>query len=146
MSIRKRNFFSSLLRLRDNSAILHGGVMELQFKDVLRERRMALGLTLEEVGERVGVSKATVLRWESGEIESVRSDKIALLAQALGVTPAQLMGWTEAQRPESEGPTYTILSRGARQLSEAQQKQLLDVARALFKEAFSDDELGNPPT
>ena len=38
-------------------------------------------MTLEDVAEKVGVSRATVLRWESGEIESVRSDKIAQLAQ-----------------------------------------------------------------
>lgn len=96
-------------------------------------------MTLEDVAEKVGVSRATVLRWESGEIESVRSDKIAQLAQALSMSPAQLMGWDN--EPAST-PTYTILSRGARQLREDQQKQLLDVARALFKEAFTDGERG----
>lgn len=114
----------------------------MKFKDLLKARRQALGLTLEDVGERVGVSKATVLRWESGEIESIRSDKIAQLAEALSVTPAELMGWEEAR---AESPTYTILSRGARQLDEAQQQQLLDVARALFKDVFTDNERGNPP-
>lgn len=114
----------------------------MAFKDVLKARRQELGMTLEDVAEKVGVSRATVLRWESGEIESVRSDKIAQLAQALSMSPAQLMGWDN--EPAST-PTYTILSRGARQLREDQQKQLLEVARALFKEAFTDGERGNPP-
>ncbi len=114
----------------------------MAMKDIIKARRLALGMTLEEVAEKVGVSRATVLRWESGAIESVRSDKIALLAEALCMSPAQLMGWDS---DPSTTPAYSILSRGARRLREEQQQQLLDVARILFKESFTDDERGNPP-
>lgn len=65
----------------------------MEFSDILRARRNALNLTLEEVGEAVGVSKTTVLRWESGEIKNLRRDKIYKLAQILGVEPSILMGW-----------------------------------------------------
>ena len=65
----------------------------MEFKDILKARRNALNLTLEEVGEAVGVSKTTVLRWESGEIKNLRRDKIYKLAQILGVEPSVLMGW-----------------------------------------------------
>lgn len=56
----------------------------------LRKKR---GLTLEAVGEHVGVGKSTVRKWENGDIKNMRRDKIALLADALGVTPGFLMGW-----------------------------------------------------
>ena len=52
-------------------------------------------MTLEEVGNIVGVSKSTVLKWENGDIANMRRDKIALLAKALRTTPAYLMGWSD---------------------------------------------------
>ena len=67
----------------------------MEFKDLIKTRRLEIGKTLEEVSKEVGVSKATVQRWESGEIANMRRDKIAKLAKALETTPAYLMGWTE---------------------------------------------------
>lgn len=61
--------------------------------------RTQQGLTLEEVGTRVGVGKSTVRKWESGQIANMRRDKIALLAKALNVTPTYLMGWKEEAAP-----------------------------------------------
>ena len=46
-------------------------------------RRKQLGLTLEDVGQAVGVAKSTVKKWESGFIESMRLDKIEKLAAVL---------------------------------------------------------------
>ncbi len=62
--------------------------------------RTQQGLTLEEVGTRVGVGKSTVRKWESGQIANMRRDKIALLAKALNVTPTYLMGWKEESAPD----------------------------------------------
>ena len=56
-------------------------------KNKLKERRLELGLTLDEVAKKVGVSKATVSRWETGEIENMRRDRIAALAKVLKVDP-----------------------------------------------------------
>lgn len=52
-------------------------------------------MSLEQVGDIVGVGKSTVRKWETGDIANMRRDKIALLAQALGVTPGYLMGWED---------------------------------------------------
>lgn len=61
--------------------------------NVLKRRRKELGLTLLQVTEAMGVSEATVQRWESGSIKSVRYDKIDKLAKVLKVEPAEIMGW-----------------------------------------------------
>jgi len=58
----------------------------------IKQRRLDLGLTQEGVGNRVGVSKGTVAKWESGNIENMRRDKVALLAKALHVSPLWIMG------------------------------------------------------
>ena len=62
----------------------------------IRLVRHQRGMTLEDVGDACGVGKSTVRKWESGQIANMRRDKIALVANALGVTPAYLMGWDES--------------------------------------------------
>lgn len=62
---------------------------------VLKQRRQELGLTLLQIAEMVGVTEATVQRWESGNIKNVRLEKVGKLAEILQVSPAALMGWAE---------------------------------------------------
>ena len=64
----------------------------MEVKDIIRNRRLELDLTLEQIAQRVGVSKPTVMRWENGDIENMRADKIAKLAKALNTTPVYLSG------------------------------------------------------
>jgi ORF020 len=70
--------------------------MEIHKK--IKQRRLELGLTLEKVANYVGVSKATVSRWESGEIENMRRDRIAKLSEILKVKPNFIMGIETATR------------------------------------------------
>lgn len=63
--------------------------------ELIKTRREALDLTLEEVGRSVGVSRATVSRWESGDIHRMKIDKIAALAQILHLDPALFVMPTE---------------------------------------------------
>ena len=37
----------------------------MNVKDVIRKNRLALGLTMKEVADKVGVSEATISRWEA---------------------------------------------------------------------------------
>lgn len=67
----------------------------MDFKDLLKSRREELGLTLEDIGSAVGVSKGTVQRWEAGIIKNLRRDKIAKLSKVLKMSPIDLMGWDE---------------------------------------------------
>lgn len=60
--------------------------------NTLKERRLELGLTMLQVAQEVGVSEATVSRWESGDIANMRRDKIAKLAKALKLRPSAVMG------------------------------------------------------
>ena len=70
--------------------------MEIHKK--IKQRRLELGLTLEKVANYVGVSKATVSRWESGEIENMRRDRIAKLSEILKVKPNFIMGIETAEK------------------------------------------------
>lgn len=57
---------------------------------LLRHRRDALGLSLRQVGDRVGTTDTTVMRIESGEIASPRGDILRALAEALELPLADL--------------------------------------------------------
>lgn len=57
--------------------------------------RTDLGLTLQELGDKVGVGASTVRKWETGFIKTLRTDKMQKLAAALNTSVDYLMGWTE---------------------------------------------------
>lgn len=63
---------------------------------LIKNLRLENNMTLEELGNKVGVGKSTVRKWENGMIANMRRDKIAKLADALNVSPAYLMGWEES--------------------------------------------------
>ena len=65
---------------------------------IIRTRREELGLTMKELADRVGVSEGTISRWEGGQIQNMKRDKIARLASALRIPPAVLMDWEEYDR------------------------------------------------
>lgn len=84
---------------RNPNHVLTGQGDITEIKDRIHMLRKQRNMTLDEVGAAVGVGKSTVRKWESGLIKNMRRDKIQKLAQALGTTPAYLMGWDE--KPES---------------------------------------------
>ncbi len=61
----------------------------------IKHKRSVLNLTLEDVAKRIGTSKQTIQRYETGVITNIPSDKIEALASALNTTPSYIMGWDE---------------------------------------------------
>lgn len=98
----------------------------MDFKDLIYNQRKKLGLTMEEVAKSCNVSKATVQRWESGEIANIRRDKISKLAKALSVTPAYLMGWEDSISTLSDDELDRQIIETFNRLSEEKKKQALD--------------------
>jgi repressor LexA len=64
----------------------------------IKNRRKELGLTVDEVAERLGKNRATIYRYESNEIESLPSPVLEPLADVLLTTPAYLMGWGDDKK------------------------------------------------
>lgn len=61
----------------------------------IKSRRNEMGLTLKEVADKIGVKDATVQRYESGNIKTLKQETIGKLAEVLHVNPSYLMGWDE---------------------------------------------------
>lgn len=74
--------------------------------------RKEKGMTLEDLGERVGVGKSTVRKWEKGMIKNMRRDKLISLAEALGCSVPYLLDCEESK-------TFNNMSRTAEVLEES---------------------------
>lgn len=59
----------------------------------IKERRIELGLTVDQVAEALNKNRATIYRYESNDIEKLPIDILEPLATVLSTTPAYLMGW-----------------------------------------------------
>ncbi len=75
-----------------------GRYLNMTIGDRIKNRRLRLNMTLEDVAQRVGITRQTVQKYESGVVVNIPSDKIESLAVALQTTPSYLMGWSEKQQ------------------------------------------------
>ena len=64
--------------------------------DRIKQRRIELGLTADDLAQKIGKSRATIYRYENGDIENMPTPILEPLAKALDTTPADLMGWTSS--------------------------------------------------
>lgn len=90
---------------------------------MINQRRTELKLTLEQVGQAVGVGKSTVKKWEDGYISNMRRDKIALLAKVLKTNPVSFITGEFKEEEENQAiplpqtnvfmrPVYDSISAG----------------------------------
>ena len=64
----------------------------MEIAKLIRERRLELGLTMKQLGQKVGVTTATVSRWESGEISALKAETIRKVADSLHISPLAFIG------------------------------------------------------
>ncbi len=61
------------------------------FAERLKELRNEKNVSIMAVGKAIGVSDATICRWENG-VSDIKSDQIVLLAKYFGVSADYLLG------------------------------------------------------
>lgn len=69
----------------------------------IRERRLALNLTQEELAHRLGMQKSAIAKYESGRVENIKRSTLAKMSEILECSPAYLMGWDDA---DSQIPSF----------------------------------------
>jgi transcriptional regulator with XRE-family HTH domain len=70
----------------------------------IKQRRLELGYTADALAKLLNKNRATIYRYENGDIENMPIDVLEPLAKALNTTPAYLMGWQEPH----QGSTSTL--------------------------------------
>lgn len=63
--------------------------------DKIRERRIELGMTQEELANKMGFKSKTTVTKVENNINDVNQKRIVEYAKALNTTPAYLMGWED---------------------------------------------------
>ena len=76
----------------------------------IKERRTALGLSADDVAEKLNKNRATVYRYESSYIEKLPITVLEPLAKVLQTTPAYLMGWEETTVKKNDTIADIILN------------------------------------
>lgn len=76
--------------------------------EIIKERRIELGYTLEFVGNKLGVAKSTVLRWENGETSKIKLFQLKALCEILHIDQKFLFQVDGANQPEEAD---TVLKR-----------------------------------
>ena len=70
------------------------GDIEIIIKRI-RDRRLELGVSYQDLEDLTGLSKSTIQRYETSGIKKVPVNHIEDIAKALHVTPKYLMGWDD---------------------------------------------------
>ena len=74
----------------------------------IKERRHEIGISMPELGRRVGVNKSTIQRYETDGVNPNRSMIINGLADALQTTPEWLTGRSEEKEVKETGDSRTV--------------------------------------
>ena len=61
----------------------------------IKQRRKALGMSVDELARRIGKDRSTIYRYESGDIESIPVAILDPIGQALDIEPRYFLGWDE---------------------------------------------------
>ncbi|HCQ79986.1 MAG TPA: hypothetical protein DIV46_08445 [Verrucomicrobiales bacterium] len=83
------------------------------------------GISQVELAKQLEVSQQTVAAWER-KIPSLRSDTIIKLAEALKVTPDEILGFRERKNTGPKGKLKTAFDK-ATNLPRSQQKRIIDL-------------------
>ena len=64
----------------------------------IQQRRKALNISVVDIATYTGLSKATIHRYESGEIQNIKLPVIETIASILDVNPLWLIGKSERKK------------------------------------------------
>ena len=109
-------------------------------------RREQIGLSQEELGNKVGVSKATISRWESGDISNMRRDRIQRLADALKISPLLLLqeevdeAFMDIQKEATGDDARSRIIDYVDQLSAPQEDRLLAYLEGVLSESQTESQ------
>lgn len=77
----------------------------------IKALRREHGLTQGELGEKLGIQRAAIQKYEKGTVKNIKRDTLIRLAEILETTPEYLLGWSalpDNVTPAADAPTVNI--------------------------------------
>lgn len=102
----------------------------------IKERRKQLNLTLADMSSQLGITDATLNRYESGSIKTIKYDMIVKIANILQCSPQYLMGWsdhiTEPPQYDSNNENQEMISEFIRILKKLSPKDKIQLMSIIY--------------
>lgn len=107
----------------------------------IKQRRLELDLSVDEVASKLNKNRATIYRYESDDIKDLPTTVLEPLAKVLNTTPAYLMGWEENLTKDNAALTVDLWSdtpllnevKKLNVLSEENKKTVFDMIDFLYQ-------------
>ena len=104
----------------------------MEIGERIRRKREELGMSQDELAKKSGyASRVSISKIES-DSRGLPIDKVTLIAKALRVTPAYLMGWEDVNGNEIVEDEHTYMIEAFQQLNDRNRKRLLDYLEMLM--------------
>ena len=94
----------------------------------IKKRREELGLSATDVAKNLGVSRATLYRYEKADISKIPSDLLDKMGRIYNISLNELLGHEPKYKEDSF--TYELLDE-IKSLSEDSKKQILSMVKFL---------------
>lgn len=65
----------------------------MKMNEAIRYFRLKAGLTQDELGEKIGLQKSAIAKYENGRVENIKRSIIQQMAKVLDCDPADLLGF-----------------------------------------------------
>ena len=69
----------------------------MEMNQRIKERRLAMNYTQEELAEKLGLQKSAIAKYENGRVENIKRSIILKMATILECSPTYLMGWDDEE-------------------------------------------------
>ena len=109
----------------------------------IRKRRIELGMTMDDLGNAIGVQRSAINKYEKGFITDLMRSTIQALANALNVSPLYLLGDDDEDQARLEAlhqnPRLGLLFDHSRKMSKEDVDVMIRFAEGILKERDGDD-------
>lgn len=92
----------------------------------IKKRRTDLDMSYQELANKTGLSKSTLQRYETGSIKNMPIDKLEVIANALDISPAYIMGWEEEKKETKSSYNPNELTKKDEKSIQKDLKQIMD--------------------
>nr|DAK18258.1 MAG TPA: Repressor protein CI [Caudoviricetes sp.]DAT90667.1 MAG TPA: Repressor protein CI [Bacteriophage sp.] len=103
----------------------------------IKKYRKEKDMTIKDVAYRVGITEATMQKYEAGNIKKIDIEMLKKIADALCVRPENLTEWDKGeykkQHEENQGERYAHLIRKYNQLSDGHKQAVLSLIDSLIE-------------
>lgn len=109
------------------------------FGNMVKKLRTDKNLTMEELGEAIGVKKSRINMWENNGVVP-RDDVLIKLSKFFEVSTDALLGTGNEGVNPNTSPTLNYLHRNLNELNEDQLQKAKKILSDVFDDIFNDEE------